>query len=699
MKKTSKKKKNKVVAKPTIKQEVKVVDVKEEKDVKKPKKKYYADALIILAIMIVSICLHIPSYKYTMSLPMLFDEFRDENGDTYLHDMDSYFYSRKVREFADTGIDLQATRSDDKLRGPISEKDNAIDSFAFPAFVSIIWRIVRLFSKNIPFIRFIRFMGPIISSLACIPAYLFVKKRTNWLGGLTAGFIAATCPAFFGQTGFGCFDTDLVLYVLPLTFMCCFIEAIQEKDSKKQLIWTIASCLAYLVLTYTWVSHTIYFYLAVGLSCVFVFFTLIREKFNFKKSFEYKEFKPAVIFIVVLTAITLLVDKAIDVSVFGNLLNILKGKDVFSIGVYPDPGKYVSELTSIPWLAGGIKSALDGGQRGIINRMGGLFQVLLALATLIYLFSKGIKYFRRNTDENRNYYILGVVLILWIICGLLCLKGGSRFTKIPAIPMSLTTGIGMGLLYKHAKNKEVTYSAIFITIAFILFIPSLAALDQAKNQNPSANDGLTDISDWVKDNAKDDAIIISWWDYGYYYQFRSGKTAAADGGVFNGRYYYWLANIFISNDEHLSSAISKMIAYSGTEASYLADEYMGSPKKGCEMLKEILVLEKNEAARVLKDKYKLSNEQINKLLKYSHADEGRDIIIVVTKDMLTKIKPISYYAKFDFTDNNNGVSTVDSEFMMYRFYHNYDIEGYYEYLTNIPDKTTSHNGQLWRLVK
>ena len=67
--------------------------------------------------------------------------------------------------------------------------------------------------------------------------------------------------------------------------------------------------------------------------------------------------------------------------------------------------------------------------------------------------------------------------------------------------------------------------------------------------------------------------------------------------------------------------------------------------------------------------------------------------------MLTKIKPISYYAKFDFTDNNNGVSTVDSEFMMYRFYHNYDIEGYYEYLTNIPDKTTSHNGQLWRLVK
>ena len=175
MKKTSKKKKNKVVAKPTIKQEVKVVDVKEEKDVKKPKKKYYADALIILAIMIVSICLHIPSYKYTISLPMLFDEFRDENGDTYLHDMDSYFYARIVREFADTGIDLQATRSDDKLRGPISEKDNAIDSFAFPAFVSIIWRIVRLFSKNIPFIRFIRFMGPIISSLACIPAYLFVK--------------------------------------------------------------------------------------------------------------------------------------------------------------------------------------------------------------------------------------------------------------------------------------------------------------------------------------------------------------------------------------------------------------------------------------------------------------------------------------------------------------------------------------------
>lgn len=685
--------------KKTTKKVVKSIEVKEEKEEKKNFFMKHLDVFVILAIMIVAVCLHLPSYKYNIIDPGFWDEYEDENGDTYLHDMDSYFYARKVREFADNGIDIRMTRSEDELRGPISSADNGEDSFAFPAFVSIIWRIVRLFSKKVVFNRFIRFMGPLISVLACIPAYIFVKKRTNLIGGITAGFMAATSPAFFGQTGFGCFDTDLLLYVLPLVFMCSFVEAIQEKDFKKQLIWAGISCFSYLVLSYTWVSHTIYFYLAVGLSFVFIFFTLIREKFNFKNAFEYSEFKPSLIFIAVLTIITLLVDRRIDVAVFGNLLNMLQGKDIFIVNDYPDPGKYVSELTSIPWLAGGIRSAFDGSQRGIINRMGGIFQFVIAIITLLYFFFKGIKYFRRNTDENRNNYILGIVLILWVIGGLLCLKGGSRFTKIPAIPMSLTVGMGMGLLYKLMTKKGIGFSSVFVMIAFIIFLPSLSALEQARNQNPSSNDGLTNISDWVRENTDENAVLISWWDYGYYYEYRGERTAAADGGVFNGRYYYWLANIFITDNEKLSAAISKMIANNGIEASYIADEYAGSAKAGCEMLKEILLFERDDAAKLLKEKYNLNDDQIENLLKYSHSDDGREIIIIVTKDMLTKIRPISYYANYDFTDNNNGVSNVESEFMMYRFYHKYDIEGYYEFLVYTPDNTTQHNGQLWKVVR
>ena len=698
--KKNNKKNNKVTNKPKTKtnKDIEFVGTKTEENKKEPKR-IYIDVLLILLIICSAICLHLPSYKYTIVDPAFIDDYEDENGDTYLHDMDSYYYARKVREFSENGIDLKSTRSEDDLRGPISSHDDGADSFAFPAIVSIIWKVVRLFSKKVLFMRFIRFMGPILSALACIPAYIFVKKRTNRLGGISAGFVAATSPAFFGTNGFGCFDTDTLLYLLPLIFMCAFIEALQEKEFKKQLIWIGISSLGYLVLTYTWVSHIIYFYLAVGLSLLFIFIALLKEKFNFKEAIKYSEFKTSSIVIVILTIISLLVDKTIDTSLFGNLLNMLKGTDIFSYGTYPDPGKYVSELTSIPLFSGGIRLIFSGAERGIVNRMGGIFIVSTALITLVYFFLHGYKYLRRPTEENKNNYILFLVLALWLFGGLLCLKGGSRFTKIPAIPMSLITGMGIGIFYNGMHKKGISFSALFIAAAFIFFVPSLSALQQARNQNPSSNDGLTDISDWIRENTEEDAIIISWWDYGYYYEFRGNRMAAADGGTFNGRYYYWLSNIFINNDEHLSSSIAKMIAYTGIEASYLADEYAGSPAEGCQMLKEILVLDKDEAAKLLKEKYKLKDNQIKKLLKYSHPNEDREIIIVVTKDMLTKIKPISYYANYDFTDNNNGVSTVESDFMMYRFYHNYDIEGYYEYLTNIPDHTTLHNGQLWKVVK
>ncbi len=689
------KKNNKKKTKTNTSKKVETTKVESEV-VEKKSKRIYLDVLLILFIIIAAMCLHLPSYRYDIVDPAFIDDYEDENGDTYLHDMDSYFYTRKVQEFTEDGIKLKYPRSEDKLRGPISSKDDGVDSFAFPAIVSIIWRVVRVFSK-VPFMRFIRFMGPILSALACIPAYIFVKKRTNALGGLAAGFIAATSPAYFGINGFGCFDTDTLLYLLPLIFMCGFIEALQEKDFKKQSMWIGVSILGYLVLSYTWVSHIIYFYLAVGLGLLFMFITLIREKFNFKECLKYSEFKSSGIIIVLLTISTLLVDKSISTSIFGNIINMLKGKDVFLYGTYPDPGKYVSELSSIPLFSGGIRLIFSGAERGIVNRMGGIFIVSAALITLVYFLYNGKRYFIKPNDENKSNYILGIVLALWLFGGLLCLKGGSRFTKIPAIPMSLITGMGMGIFYNKMCKKGIGFSAIFITIAFILFVPSLSALQQARNQNPSSNDALSDISDWIRENTNENAIIISWWDYGYYYEFRGQRTAAADGGTFNGRYYYWLSNIFITTDEHLSSSIAKMLAYSGIEASYLADEYAGSPKKGCEMLKEILVLDKDEAAKVLKDKYHLKDDQIKKLLKYSHADEGREIIIVVTKDMLNKIKPISYYANYDFTDNNNGVSTVDSEFMMYRFYHHYDVEEHYEYLTYIPDNTTLHNGQLWRV--
>ena len=666
------------------------------KNKEKKSKRIYLDILLIFLIIGTAICLHLPSYKYTEVDKEYISEYEDENGDTYLHDMDSYYYVRKVQELSKDITNF--TKSEDSLRGHEISSNQGIVPLFFPAFVSVIWKIVSFFFNAIPFMRFIRYVGPILSALACIPAYIFVKKRTNILGGLTAGFVAATSPPFFELNGFGCFDTDLLLFLLPLVFMCSFIEALQAKSLKKQLIWLGVLSLSYLLLFYTWAGHSIYYYLAIGLSLLFIFITLIKEKFNFKKSIKYNDFRASLIILLLLTAITLIINQKIDLSVFNYLLNLLK-KDVFLFNEYPDPGKYISELISIPFFSGRIGLIFSTHDQGIINKMGGLFTVIASITTLIYLFKHGLKYITKSDKEQKDDYILFIVLFFWVLGGLISLQGGYRFTKIIAIPICLIVGIGIGTLYKYLSKKGIGLYAILMFTGFIVLIPGISALKIAQNQKPFADDALTNISDWIRKNTSKNAIIISWWDHGYYYEFRGERTTAADGKTYNGRYYYWLANIFITKDEHLSSAISKMIAYSGVEASALADEYAGSSKLGCEMLKEILVLNKEEAAKLLKDKYSLNDGQITELLTYTHNDEQREIIVIVTKDMLDKIEPISYYANYDFNNENSGVFYVDNESMMYRLFHNQNMEGYYKHLTSIEDPTSNHTGQIWKVVK
>ena len=602
--------------------------------------------------------MHLPSYHYNKVEKNLIKEYRDENGDTYLHDMDSYYYARKAKEMSNNKIRL--TEPSDKFRGYISKDGIGSTALAFPAIVSVIWKVVSFLFKNVPFMRFIHLIGPILSALACIPAYIFVRKRTNILGGLVAGFTAAISPAFFDDNGFGCFDTDLLLYILPLVFMCAFIEALQEEKLKKQIIWISLSSFTYILLSYTWGPHIIYYYLAAGLSFIFILITLIKEKFNFKNSIKLSEFRASVVTIIILTIITLLIDKKIDLLILGYLINLIRRKQIFLSDAYPDPGLYITELASISPIA-------------IIHLLGGIFIVLSSVATLIYLFKQGIKYFKERKDDNKNYYILFIVLTTWILGGLVCLTSGSRFTKIIVIPTSLLVGIGMSVVHKFFSKKNLGKLAIFVIIVCIFIIPGFSAINLSKSQAPSSNDALNEVSDWIKNNTSKDSIIISWWDYGYYYEYKAERKTLADGGTFNGRYYYWLGNIFLTEDEALSAGITKMLAYSGIEASILADKYVGDSKKGCEMIKEILVLNKEKATKLLQDKYHLKDKQINRLLKYSHHDLDNEIIVVVTRDMLLKVGTISYYANYDFTAKNNEVNHVDSKTMMYKFYYNQNI--------------------------
>ena len=110
--------------------------------------------------------------------------------------MDSYFYLRFATEMAESGeAFLYNKRGEDPLMGQRSRADSGQ---GLPIFLSTLayylWRFLSLFWQ-VSVLRIARWMGPVFGSLAAVPAFLYVKRRTNLAGGIAAACGGQRCFA------------------------------------------------------------------------------------------------------------------------------------------------------------------------------------------------------------------------------------------------------------------------------------------------------------------------------------------------------------------------------------------------------------------------------------------------------------------------------------------------------------------------
>jgi asparagine N-glycosylation enzyme membrane subunit Stt3 len=53
---------------------------------------------------------------------------------------------------------------------------------------------------------------------------------------------------------------------------------------------------------------------------------------------------------------------------------------------------------------------------------------------------------------------------------------------------------------------------------------------------------------WMKENLPKNAVVASWWDYGYWISIMGGKITLADNGTFNGTSIANIGRMFMSNE-------------------------------------------------------------------------------------------------------------------------------------------------------
>ncbi len=577
--------------------------------------------------------------------------YTNEEGLPHLFDMDSYYYSRKTREFT-TGETkgLISMRSNDKYQTAISDTEDSKYTLFLSKIVSIIYKFVSMF-KDVSLYKVIIYSSPLLSVLVAIPSYIFIKRRTNRVGAFFAAVLSGVTIAYFSHWTYGCFDTDVLLYTIPLIYMAGFFESLIEPDKKKRIMWICLSSLFFVFLIFTWDVFGVYYFLTVGLTLVLLIINLFKEDFKFKNIIKLPEMISSFICVISYTILSFIFNKGIDISILRTIWNTVH-KGEFNTNSYPNPGQYTSELRSINLVD--TSNMLDASSNALVNRLGGIFIVVLFIIGSIYIIKNIYKYLHNSKKVTKEQYLLGVILIVWVIGGLVSVSAGSRFVKIAAIPFNLIASYSIGMLYEKNKNSNSKIPIILLSFAFLI-APCLGAYKVAINMSHSADDALVETGNFLKKNTKKDDVIVTWWDYGYFFEYQSQRRLVADGGTFNGRFSYFLANALVSENEVLTANTLKMLANSGVNASHKIDEYLGSAKKGSKALLEVLAQRtKAEASLTLTVNYGLTYEQAEEIVNLTHPDLDYNVYLVLTSSMLRMKSAYNYFAHYNF--DNGGVT-------------------------------------------
>jgi asparagine N-glycosylation enzyme membrane subunit Stt3 len=112
----------------------------------------------------------------------------------------------------------------------------------------------------------------------------------------------------------------------------------------------------------------------------------------------------------------------------------------------------------------------------------------------------------------------------------------SRRTILYATPAAAMLGglvLGNLLDFRYSRQLGRTIQKIVAVIILgVLVTLSSLAYSLGSEQRVSANNAWYDALVYLRDNTEDDAIVMTWWDYGYWILDVAERRPVADGGLF-----------------------------------------------------------------------------------------------------------------------------------------------------------------------
>jgi len=395
------------------------------------------------------------------------------------------------------------------------------------------------------------YFSPFFAALAVIPAFWIGRELHSNKAGIFAAFFIAFTPSFLFRSMGGYYDTDAVIMLCSTLVIALFLAAYNRIDTKnwKKPAPIILAALAGVVLIIFEMSWSGWAYIPWLFAGFFVlhegYQLLINEgsglKEKFKNSLPFLKSHLLIYVVMLLSATLFWYGFHATTHIFETSNPVT---EVLSVTSFFQTAKAEGGIFPNVWIS--ISEEMSASLDEVTSRLNPLMFGfgIMGLIFLSVLFVKNFK-------EKSIYIASFIFLMIWTVPTLYGSLWAVRFIQMLAIPMAISAGIAIAILYdsifklasfsdkKELMQKASTGIAVAFTmiLAYALIFADTSPYATSAAMGSSFGSGVTqgwvDSMAWLKNESAPGSAVATYWDPGYLINALSERPTIYDGGTQN----------------------------------------------------------------------------------------------------------------------------------------------------------------------
>ncbi len=589
--------------------------------------------------------------------------YQDENGWTYMLEVDPYRWYRRVDNFLKSGH-----------FGTIRINNQDYDSLMLAPFGAKIEPLKLHFYIGAYFHKFLHFINnklPLTVSLSFLPVFLSVfmviavfcvsiMLGVSYEGSLAASLAVGLSPLVLMRSSFGWFDTDIYNIFIPL-FITFFAAYSFKVKGARQILFLFLSSLLIGLYSAIWSIWWLSFYIIVAGLFLYKLCVVSYDARNTLMA-KVKGSIFSLSLFILFTYLSVLVisgPEAVTKS-FSDPFSLLSTRLNFAIdNFWPGMASYIQELGSadITYIEIGT---------------GGSFIFYTGVFGILFLVIKK----RALVDFSEKGFLL-FVLCVWMSVALILTYFSRRFIIFLVVPIGIFFGAFLDMargFMRREKNKiiffrkinEKAYAALLSGIFIAGFtIPIQSAYKS--NFFPNLNDTKWNMMMKIKDLTPQDAVINACWNQGDFIMSIAGRATLHCPQYNMTPVAYWIARFFLTDNEKEALGILRMLNAGNTRAFEELSKLLGGDKRAAFELINKMILTTKEEGRVLLSKYTVNRQVVDNILGLIY--EPKHPAYLLVDNRLTEIlNYLNALANWDFRKQDlwrNFTNMNKAEFINY----------------------------------